>query len=79
MFANGAVRHRLAADTLRIAVAPDLLRKRLQLSRRAFELIDILGERVFRADRFADAVGFDLALVNATGDAVEIGSRLAEK
>ncbi len=36
--------HRLAADALCLAMAPDLLGKRLQLSRRAFEIINIVDE-----------------------------------
>lgn len=66
----------LAADPLRLAIAPNLLGKRLQLSRCAFQTIDILDECVFRADGFADAIRPDLAFVDATGDAIEIRAGL---
>ena len=59
------------------AVTPNLLDQRLQFRRQSFVVRQILREGVLGADRFADTVGADGALVDTARNPVIVGTGLA--
>src|SRR5438874_10395981 len=71
-------RRRPAPRARGLAVTPNLLDQRLQFRRQSFVVYQVLREGVLGADRFADTVGADGALVDAPRNPVIAGAGLAE-
>lgn len=63
---------------LPFAVSPDLVDERLEFGDQGVEVDEVGGKRVFGADGFADPVGADLPVVDATRDPIVIASGLPE-
>ena len=71
-------RHGASSVASAFAVSPDFVDQRLKFDDHGVEVGEVGGERVFGADGFADPVGANLAVVDASRDPIVIASGLAE-
>src|SRR5215207_9736712 len=71
-------RHRSTENVGALAASPDLVDDRLEFGPHLVEAEKVTREGVLRPNRLADAVGVDRAVIDPSGDCVEVRAGLAK-